>query len=94
MLANRILGGWPLLVLRTRLGHRCQKVDALFFVFAQTQPVVGLPLHILCLTHPYRIMTKNWEPLHEEIRRLYHSDGKPLAEVMRLVQGKHGFIAS
>ncbi|RSL74001.1 hypothetical protein CEP53_000596 [Fusarium sp. AF-6] len=39
-------------------------------------------------------MTKDWEPLREEIRRLYHLDGKPLAEVMRLVQGKHGFIAS
>ena len=39
-------------------------------------------------------MTKDWEPLRGEIRELYHDKNKPLAEVMRLVKGKHGFVAS
>ncbi|KAF5013093.1 hypothetical protein FDECE_920 [Fusarium decemcellulare] len=39
-------------------------------------------------------MTKDWEPYQDEIRRLYQVEGKKLREVMRLVKGKHGFIAS
>jgi hypothetical protein len=39
-------------------------------------------------------MTKDWEPLREEIRKLYMSEDKPLDEVMRLVRGRHNFIAS
>jgi hypothetical protein len=39
-------------------------------------------------------MAKDWEPLHDEIRELYHVKNKPLAEVMRVVKGKHGFVAS
>ncbi|KIW16330.1 hypothetical protein PV08_06381 [Exophiala spinifera] len=39
-------------------------------------------------------MAKDWEPLHDEIRELYHVKNKPLAEVMRLMKGKHSFIAS
>ncbi|KIW65942.1 hypothetical protein PV04_08155 [Phialophora macrospora] len=39
-------------------------------------------------------MAKDWEPLHDEIRELYHVKDKPLAEVMRIVKGKHGFVAS
>ncbi|KAM6509564.1 hypothetical protein FALCPG4_017216 [Fusarium falciforme] len=39
-------------------------------------------------------MTKNWEPLQEEIRRLYMSEDKPLDEVIRLIRGKYDFIAS
>ncbi|KAM5361828.1 hypothetical protein ACJZ2D_012858 [Fusarium nematophilum] len=35
-------------------------------------------------------MTKDWEPYQEEIRKLYQVEAKPLAEVMRLVEGKHG----
>lgn len=39
-------------------------------------------------------MTKDWEPLQDEIRNLYLTEDKPLDEVMRLVKGKHSFIAS
>jgi Clr5 domain len=39
-------------------------------------------------------MAKDWEPLQDEIQKLYHTDNKPLSEVMRLIKGKHGFIAS
>ncbi|RSM11835.1 hypothetical protein CDV31_006603 [Fusarium ambrosium] len=39
-------------------------------------------------------MTKDWEPLREEIRKLYCLEDKSLAEVMRIVEGKHAFIAS
>jgi len=42
----------------------------------------------------YFIMAKNWAAVHEEIRRLYEEEGKPLHEVMRLVRGRFGFIAS
>lgn len=40
------------------------------------------------------IMTKNWEPIKDDIRMLYTVEKKPLAEVMRLIRGKHGFAAS
>ncbi|KAJ3543220.1 hypothetical protein NM208_g3689 [Fusarium decemcellulare] len=39
-------------------------------------------------------MTKDWEPYQDEIRRLYQVEGKKLGEVMRLIKGKYGFIAS
>lgn len=40
-------------------------------------------------------MAKDWTPaIHDEIRRLYYEQNQPLAEVMRLVKGKFGFIAS
>lgn len=39
-------------------------------------------------------MVKDWEPLRDEIRTLYQVENNPLSEVMRLVKGKHGFIAS
>ncbi|RSM04893.1 hypothetical protein CEP52_006557 [Fusarium oligoseptatum] len=39
-------------------------------------------------------MTKDWEPQKEEIRKLYVLEQKPLAEVIRLIEGKSGFIAS
>ncbi|KAK4448931.1 ankyrin repeat-containing domain protein [Podospora aff. communis PSN243] len=39
-------------------------------------------------------MAKDWAAVHKEIRRLYEEEGKPLHEVMRLVRGKFGFIAS
>ncbi|KFY09883.1 hypothetical protein V492_05302 [Pseudogymnoascus sp. VKM F-4246] len=39
-------------------------------------------------------MVKDWNAVQEELRQLYHVDNKPLHEVMRLVKGKHGFIAS
>lgn len=39
-------------------------------------------------------MTKDWEPRKEEIQKLYVLEKKPLAEVMRLIEGKSGFIAS
>ncbi|KAM0431451.1 hypothetical protein ACHAPT_005428 [Fusarium lateritium] len=39
-------------------------------------------------------MTKDWEPVKEEIQRRYVLERKPLREVMRVVEGKYGFIAS
>ncbi|KAK0749650.1 ankyrin repeat-containing domain protein [Schizothecium vesticola] len=39
-------------------------------------------------------MAKDWAPVHDEIRRLYEEEGKPLPEVMRIVRGRFGFIAS
>ncbi|RMJ17989.1 hypothetical protein CDV36_002269 [Fusarium kuroshium] len=39
-------------------------------------------------------MTKDWEPQKDEIRRLYVLEKKPLAEVIRVIEGKSGFIAS
>jgi hypothetical protein len=39
-------------------------------------------------------MVKNWEPLKEEIKKLYHTEDKPLKEVMRLIKGKYDFHAS
>ncbi|RSL63231.1 hypothetical protein CEP54_005298 [Fusarium duplospermum] len=39
-------------------------------------------------------MTKDWEPQKEEIRKLYVLEQKPLAQVMRIIEGRHRFIAS
>lgn len=39
-------------------------------------------------------MTKDWDPVKSEIRRLYQDQNKTLAEVMRLMKGNYGFIAS
>lgn len=39
-------------------------------------------------------MAKDWAPLEEDIRDLYHVKNKPLKEVMRLIRGRHNFIAS
>lgn len=39
-------------------------------------------------------MPKAWDELKDEIRKLYKVDNKTLAEVMRLMKGKHNFYAS
>ncbi|KAK5657909.1 hypothetical protein OQA88_2458 [Cercophora sp. LCS_1] len=39
-------------------------------------------------------MAKDWTLVQDEIHRLYHKENKPLVEVMRLVKGKFGFVAS
>ncbi|ETN39454.1 uncharacterized protein HMPREF1541_05677 [Cyphellophora europaea CBS 101466] len=39
-------------------------------------------------------MAKDWAPLQEDVRDLYHLKNKPLKEVMRLIRGRHNFIAS
>ncbi|KAK3346066.1 ankyrin repeat-containing domain protein [Lasiosphaeria hispida] len=39
-------------------------------------------------------MAKDWAPVHDEVHRLYVEQNQPLTEVMRLVKGKFGFIAS
>jgi hypothetical protein len=39
-------------------------------------------------------MAKDWESVRGEIHRLYKVENLPLAEVMRLVKGKFGLVAS
>ncbi|KAK7418474.1 hypothetical protein QQX98_003967 [Neonectria punicea] len=36
-------------------------------------------------------MTKQWEVRKEQIRVLYHDEGRKLTDVMRLMKGRHGF---
>ncbi|KAK1658237.1 ankyrin repeat-containing domain protein [Colletotrichum godetiae] len=39
-------------------------------------------------------MTKDWDPLRDEIKQLYQVEDRKLIEVMRIIQGRHGFKAS
>lgn len=39
-------------------------------------------------------MVKNWEPVKQDIRRLYIEEDEKLEEVMRRIKGTHGFQAS
>ncbi|KEF58383.1 uncharacterized protein A1O9_06309 [Exophiala aquamarina CBS 119918] len=39
-------------------------------------------------------MVKDWSSLQEDIKMLYHVEGQPLKEVMRIIKGRHGFHAS
>lgn len=39
-------------------------------------------------------MAKDWAPLRDEIRYLWHIKGKPLKEVMHVMEVKHNFVAS
>ncbi|KAF2465773.1 uncharacterized protein BDR25DRAFT_82927 [Lindgomyces ingoldianus] len=38
-------------------------------------------------------MTKNWDEVHEIIRKLYVIEGRPLSEVRKVLQADHGFYA-
>jgi hypothetical protein len=50
--------------------------------------------YTLCTVDASAKMVKNWEPLKEEIKKLCHTEDKPLKEVMRLMKGKYDFHAS
>ncbi|KAF4869420.1 hypothetical protein CGCSCA1_v011317 [Colletotrichum siamense] len=39
-------------------------------------------------------MTKDWDPLRDEIKQLYHVENRKLTEVMRIIHGRHDFKAS
>lgn len=39
-------------------------------------------------------MTKDWDPLRDEIQQLYHVENRKLTEVMRIIHGRHDFKAS